>query len=189
MGLGGGAVPRTARDALVSLPDKGGIAGVIGDQSEAVIPRAMVTVTNVDTGLRRVVITGSAGVVSEALATSAIGLLVAIPAVMRRCCVKKARRRERLWILWRYDWRAGEWKEIARALAYDWSWSLALTEPAIRALHPRSRDIVDATARGREVTEEILRSIDTALLVELPPVRLAVLTAIYDGMAGRIVAA
>ena len=39
----------------------GSIVGVIGDQSEAVIPRAVVTATNVDTGLRRAVIAGGAG--------------------------------------------------------------------------------------------------------------------------------
>lgn len=39
----------------------GSIIGVISDQSEAVVPRAVVTATNVDTGLRRAAITGSAG--------------------------------------------------------------------------------------------------------------------------------
>lgn len=94
--------------------------------------------------------------------------------------------RERLWILWRWD--GGEWREIARALAYDCSWSLALTEPAIRALCPRSRDM-DAIERSREVTEGLLIHIDTALVIELPAVRLAVLTSLYDACAGRIVAA
>ena len=97
--------------------------------------------------------------------------------------------RENLYILWRYDWAAKDWREIARALSLDWGWALTLREPAIRALHPQARDVVDFAERGREVTAEVLRAIDSALSVELPEVRMAALTSIYDQVAGRIVAA
>jgi len=92
-----------------------------------------------------------------------------------------------LWILWRWE---GEWREIARALSPDWSWALILREPAIRALRPATAENagVDPHQRGRELTDELLRDIDTALLPELPEVRTLVWTSIYDQMAGRIVA-
>jgi hypothetical protein len=97
------------------------------------------------------------------------------------------RNRPNLWILWRYDRPAGRWQEIARALSTNWDWALVLREPAIRALRPVP-DIADFSARGREVTEELLRAIDAMLVPELPAVRALVLTSIYDRMAGKIVA-
>jgi hypothetical protein len=99
------------------------------------------------------------------------------------------RHREVLWILWRYDWVAKEWREIARALAFDWTWALILREPAIRALQPAVPTLVDPVARGREVTDDLLQRIDATLLCEEPAVRAVVLTALYDRVAGRIVAA
>ncbi len=47
--------------------------------------------------------------------------------------------------------------------------------------------MADPSKRGREVADELLRGIDSALLLELPEVRTLVLTSIYDQMAGRIV--
>jgi hypothetical protein len=92
-----------------------------------------------------------------------------------------------LWILWRYDWGERDWREIARATAENWAWAVTLRDPAIRALQPTLSHNRDNAERGREVTDELLRWIDSALLVELPEVRALVLTAIYDQMAGRIV--
>ena len=57
---------------------------------------------------------------------------------------------ENLWILWRYNQEAQEWREIARAVSQDWSWALTLREPAIRALQPPG-ETADAHDRGREV--------------------------------------
>lgn len=102
---------------------------------------------------------------------------------------QKGKRRPNLWILWRYDWDAKDWREIARVLAYAWEWAPILRGAAIDALHPVETAAVDAVQRGREVTDELLQSIDAALKAELPAVRALVLTSIYDGMAGRIVAA
>jgi hypothetical protein len=96
---------------------------------------------------------------------------------------------ENLWILWRYDWAAMEWREVARAVARDWHWALVLREPAIQELAAANMPGMDPVERGREVTDEILRAIDAALTPEVPAVRKAVLTSIYDRMAGRIVAA
>jgi hypothetical protein len=96
------------------------------------------------------------------------------------------RQREWLWILWRYDWDAREWREVARALAYDWSWALVLRDPAIRELAAET-PAVDPVERGGKVTDELWRMIDSALSTEPPSVRDVVFTSIYDRMAGRIV--
>lgn len=104
---------------------------------------------------------------------------------------KQRREREGLWILWRYDWEAHNWREIVRAVSRDWHWALVLREPAIRALRPLTVETpgVDAAARGREVADELLVRIDAALSPELPAVRRAVMCAVYDSMAGRLAAA
>jgi hypothetical protein len=91
--------------------------------------------------------------------------------------------------LWRYDREEKRWHEIARAHSLNWDWAITLRDPAIRALQQRRDSGVDLAERGREVTEELLRAIDTALLPEPPEVRTLVLTTIYDQMAGRIVLA
>lgn len=81
------------------------------------------------------------------------------------------------------------WREIARALSENWAWAAVLRGPAILALRRPSADptMADPSKRGREVADELLRGIDSALLLELPEVRTLVLTSIYDQMAGRIV--
>lgn len=102
---------------------------------------------------------------------------------------KPGRHRQTLWVLWRYDWPEKAWREIARAMSLDWGWAIILREPAIRALQvsDKSGHLPDPVERGREVTEELLQTIDTTLLLEVPEVRTFVLTSIYDRMAGRIV--
>jgi hypothetical protein len=98
----------------------------------------------------------------------------------------KRRPRENLWILWRYDQEAGDWREIARALSFGWEWALILRGPAIEALRPAETPLRD---RGREVAAELLRTIDSAVSLELPAVRKAVMSAVYDSLAGRLAAA
>jgi hypothetical protein len=103
---------------------------------------------------------------------------------------KRGKHRETLWILWRYDWEEKRWREIARAQSTNWAWAIILREPAIRAMQVSDKSgQLNLAERGREVTEELLRAIDTALVSELPEVRTLVLTTIYDQMAGRIVLA
>jgi hypothetical protein len=104
---------------------------------------------------------------------------------------QRNREREFLWILWRYDWEAADWREIARAVSRDWHWALVLRAPAILALGRPAVDLaeVDPVERGQAVTDELLAGIDSAVSLELPAVRMAVLTSIYDSLAGRIVAA
>jgi hypothetical protein len=95
---------------------------------------------------------------------------------------------EGLWILWRWDWADREWREIARALAVGSEWALILREPAIRALQSPG-ETADPHNRGREVSEQVLAAIESALAPEPPAVRRAVLCAVYDRMAGRLAAA
>jgi hypothetical protein len=102
---------------------------------------------------------------------------------------RAGKHRETLWLLWRFDFDAKDWREICRAQAFDWSWAVVLREPAIRALTPAASPSIDPIARGREVTEELLQRIDTALVTELPAVRALVLCDLYNRVAGRIVAA
>jgi hypothetical protein len=102
---------------------------------------------------------------------------------------RPGKHRENLWILWRYDWDLKAWQEIARAIANDWHWALILRGPAIRALKPKAIEQVDPAERGRAVTDELLHTIDAALVTEPPAVRMVVLSALYDRVAGRIVAA
>jgi hypothetical protein len=97
--------------------------------------------------------------------------------------------RENLWILWRFDQEAQDWREIARASAFGWEWALILRQPAIEALRPPAAEAPrGAGARGREVTAELLRTIDSAVSLELPAVRMTVLASVYDSLAGRLAA-
>ena len=94
--------------------------------------------------------------------------------------------RENLWILWRYDQEAGDWREIARALSFGWEWALILRGPAIEALRLPAAAEAPLVDRGRELTAELLRTIDSTVSLELPAVRMTVLSAVYDSLAGRL---
>lgn len=98
---------------------------------------------------------------------------------------QKRNRREDLYVLWRYDWEAGGWKEIARALAHDWTWCTVLRDPAIRALEPR-RESTDERERAGIVLDQVLAAIDSSLSLEVPAVRTLVLAAVYERVAGRL---
>jgi hypothetical protein len=93
--------------------------------------------------------------------------------------------RDYLYILWRYDLGIQEWVEVARAQAKDASWTLALREPAIRALHPRP-ELLDIVARSRGLVDELVAAIDQRLVPEMPEVRRTVLDHLYTRVAGKI---
>jgi hypothetical protein len=99
----------------------------------------------------------------------------------------KRRPRENLWILWRYDQASQDWREIARASAFGWEWALILRQPAIEALRPLAAE-APSRDRGRELTAELLRTIDSAVSLERPAVRMTVLASVYDLLAGRLAA-
>jgi hypothetical protein len=104
---------------------------------------------------------------------------------------RQRREQEHVWILWRYDWAAGDWREIARAVAKDWHWAVVLRTPAMRELELAAAKLpaVDPVERGQAVADELLRTIDAALSPEVPAVRAMVMSAVYDQMAGRLAAA
>jgi hypothetical protein len=102
---------------------------------------------------------------------------------------RPGRLREVQWILWRYDWQRAEWREIARAQSRDASWTLALREPAIRAMNPKP-ELVDVLRKGMDIATEIIESIDRRIEhSELEAVRPIVLDAVYNQVAARIAAA
>jgi len=103
---------------------------------------------------------------------------------------KAGKHRESLWVLWRFDADAKDWREIARALAFGPEWAPILRDPAIQAMRPAAAtEGVNPMVRGREVAASLLTVIDEAMVMELPAVRVMVLNTIYDGMAGRVAAA
>jgi hypothetical protein len=102
----------------------------------------------------------------------------------------RLKKRENLWILWRYDREERDWREIARAYAFGAEWASILRDPAIRAMLPVAPvEGVNPVARGREVAAGLLTTIDEAMVLELPAVKALALSTIYDGMAGRVAAA
>ena len=113
-----------------------------------------------------------------------------LPCVLVECAGpvgtwQRGKRREFLYVLWRLDSIAWEWVEIARAQAFDWSWTVAFRELAFRALHPRP-ELVDITGRSLDAAEEILRMIEQRLVGEITEVRVSALHSVYERVAGRL---
>lgn len=90
-----------------------------------------------------------------------------------------------LWLLWRYDRQSGEWQELCRATAHDWTWSVDLFPIAERALtqgqaEPAAPDLC-------AIAERIAATMDS----ELKPLDLGdkarVLSAVEHSVAARIV--
>jgi hypothetical protein len=97
----------------------------------------------------------------------------------------KGQYREMLWILWRYDWPRETWVELGRAQSRDASWTKALREPALAALHPRP-ELFDIGTRANSLAEKIVSEIDEALEADPEAVKLCALNLVYDRVAGRI---
>jgi hypothetical protein len=116
----------------------------------------------------------------------AVEVVRAHPVVLECAGPSSGDKRDWLWILWRFDAEAKEWRELARALAHDWYWAVILRGPAIRALEPR-RESADPRDRTGTVLEELLRDIDAVLARELPGVRNLVLCALHDRVCARLV--
>lgn len=95
------------------------------------------------------------------------------------------RRRETTWILWRFDDQAREWREIAQASASNWEWAVSLRQPAFQALNA-NRTLYDVLDRGRELAAEIAEWIERKIENEPDAVKVNILTAVYDRIAGEI---
>lgn len=63
-----------------------------------------------------------------------------------------------LYLLWRYDRRRQEWKEMARVWAQSWEWAIELGPLARRALQP-----VRAVVEVESVAQGLLAMIDAQL--------------------------
>jgi hypothetical protein len=112
------------------------------------------------------------------------------PAVILECAGAvwgaDRRRKETLWVLWKYDWQAEEWRELARAQAVNWEWILVLKGPAQEALHPTA-GLVDLLKAGRELAEQIVEGIELKLEGQPRDLRKSVLSCVYQEVAGRII--
>ena len=89
-----------------------------------------------------------------------------------------------VYILWRYDRKAGVWRELARAQALETDWTVALGPIAQAALNPPRPILVDTEATAARVMEQLEREIKPLEF----RVRVLVLRAVEDrlaaGMAG-----
>lgn len=114
------------------------------------------------------------------------------PAVLIECAGpigvhRRGKHRDYLYLLWRFDFSLLGWVKIAEAQAKDASWTAAIREAAWRALYPRP-ELFDIVERSRNVTEELLATIDRRLRAEELEVQANTLHALYDRVAGRIAA-
>jgi hypothetical protein len=112
------------------------------------------------------------------------------PAVVIECAGQqgiwqRGKKRDYLYILWRFDFSRGEWQELARALARDASWTAVLKQAVWQALHPRP-ELVDIIERSRSVADELVDEIDKRLRSEMPEVRATALHLVYERVSGRI---
>ncbi len=98
----------------------------------------------------------------------------------------RGKKREILWVLWRLDQGMDAWVEIARAQSLNWEWALVLRQPAINAMNPPK--LIDVLQRGRELAEQAIRALDLSLELENADVRVNMLSAVYDQVAGRLAA-
>lgn len=96
---------------------------------------------------------------------------------------------ECLWVLWRYDFEAGEWVEVLRTTARDASWSLDFAPVAHRLLYPPAAASSSAELRARPATEVLAGLIDEHLAAIPREVRCHVLAEIERHVARHIVRA
>lgn len=94
-------------------------------------------------------------------------------------------RTEQLWILWQYDFKRSEWRELARAVAIGAEWAAVLHPAALQALYP-SPSVYDVVERSRTAAEAIMDLVMGCLEQEPGPVKVQALAAVYHEVAGRI---
>jgi len=101
--------------------------------------------------------------------------------------VRGARRREPLYVLWRYDRVPGEWQEIARAASVSWEWAADLRPIAIRALR-EARGSVEVLPSLPLIARRISMFLETELTTLEDSDRLKILAVLHDQFACRIAA-
>lgn len=100
---------------------------------------------------------------------------------------RRGKKREVLWILWEFDEEKIYWRELTRALALSWEWTLIFREPAMQALHPETASQEILAAKSADLAAELIRSIDEKIEWESLEVRANVLSMLYAQVAGRLV--
>jgi hypothetical protein len=94
-------------------------------------------------------------------------------------------RTEQLWILWQYDSKRDQWRELAQATAVGAEWAEVLLPAARAALYP-SPEVYDVIVRSRTAAEAIMDLVMGCLEREPAPVKVQALAAVYNQVAGRI---
>lgn len=112
--------------------------------------------------------------------------LVAIECAGPVGAARRTQHRDHLYLLWTYDAKLGEWKELSRALAPDSSWTLVFSDLVRRILHPPP-GLVEIISRSQLVANKIMAIIDQSLQQEAESVRKTALSSVYEGVLGRIV--
>lgn len=99
---------------------------------------------------------------------------------------RRGRPREVLFILWTWNERAAEWKELVRATAANWEWVMVLREPARKALSFGEAE-ENINLKSFDLADRLVQQIDSAIEWESADVRATVLSVLYTQVAGRLV--
>jgi hypothetical protein len=96
---------------------------------------------------------------------------------------ERARRNERIYVLWRYDLKLTRFVEIARTSAVSTEWVVFLAPIACRELDiQRGPQLVK---RAEDVAAEVSRTLDDGLRKLAPYERTVALARIFDDLAAR----
>lgn len=100
------------------------------------------------------------------------------------------RRREQIYILWRYDMETGAWRELGRSISESWEWALDLRPLAVRALkEARSRSgVIEITADLPAIAARIATFLDGELKPLEARDRARVVGVLHDQFAKRLIA-
>jgi hypothetical protein len=89
-----------------------------------------------------------------------------------------------LYLLWRYDRVAGQWREVARAASVGRDWTLDLGPIARRELEPPRPVLVDPEVAA----DHVLAALDKELAPLRREAQCLVVRAVYDRFAARVAA-
>ncbi len=95
------------------------------------------------------------------------------------------RRREQLYILWKWDDQRLEWMELGRASSYNSDWTVALRPLAASALADGPR-LVEVSAEAERIAAKVCDVLDTELASAVEGVRRKSLGMLYDRVLARL---
>jgi hypothetical protein len=94
------------------------------------------------------------------------------------------RRSDSLYVLWRWETAAREWRELGRAVAESWEWAIELRPLAIRAL--AQEKAAECAPDLPALASEINTFLDSRLKILKPPDRARLLGILHDQFASRL---